>query len=562
MDGLMLYQLLKEISPVVKGGRISKIHQPLTHQIQLTIRSNRKNHVLLLSADPSYQRLHLSQSQLDNPTTPPNFCLALRKYLEGGILDAIEQVGTDRWVQLKINRRDELGDQRLYTLVLELMGRYSNLILLDNKERIISACKYVDEGKNRYRSIEIGDRYIAPPPSLKRSFAGLSTLELDGLYQLHSPITDPVRWLSQTFEGISQTTAEEICALAQKEGVNPAIALKAMRDRPLEPVVYQVNHRFVPCPFPYTKLGKPYKTFDQLSQAFEWAMAQQMQENYIRQAAGQMFQVLTTQLKRHQRKLENLKKDLQATDNLQEDQVKGELLIANLHLLKRGQESAEVLDYYHDNSLVTIDLDPQLSPSDNAQRYFKRYQKKKSARVHLTRELDKANEDCHYLEEVLEQVKEADQATLEEIKEELIREDYLKEKRHKKKVRLPKSQPLTYTSPSGQLVRVGRNNRQNEELSFKMARKDYWWFHVKDIPGSHVVLMSNEASEEDKLFCCQVAAYHSKARYSNHVPVDYLMVKGLNKPVGGRPGFVTYRQQKTLTVTPKIPTDNLPSRKG
>lgn len=550
MDGLMLYHLIKEMAPLLQGGRISKIHQPLTHQIQLTIRAQRKNHVLLISADPTYQRIHLSQDQLDNPTSPPNFCLVLRKHLEGGILEQIKQVGTDRWLKLMISHRDELGDRSEYTLIVELMGRYSNIILLNKDDKILAASRYVDESQNRYRAIEIGEDYIAPPASKKRPVSALTARELDSIYQLNQPISDPCQWLMDTFEGISRNTANEILAIAKEEGLNPAIALKKYRDQELHPVVYQMKNRFIPQAFTYFTLGDPFKHFASLSEAYEWSMRKQMQENFIRQSAGQILQVLTNHLSRSQRKLEKLVRDLKETEGLKEDQLKGELLTANIYSISKGQSEVSVTNYYDNNQLMTIPIDPLLSPADNAQRYFKRYQKRKSARLHLDREISKAKEECQYLETVLEQIHVSDLATLLEIRDELEKEGYIKRSAKKKKVRLPKSMPLKYRSPSGQEVLVGRNNRQNDQLTFRIARKDYWWFHVKDMPGSHVVLMAKEASEEDILFCCQLAAYYSKARYSNHVPVDYLKIKGLNKPVGGRLGFVTYHQSKNLSVSP------------
>ncbi|WP_169729064.1 Rqc2 family fibronectin-binding protein [Atopobacter phocae] len=559
MDGLFIHFILNEIKPLLVGGRIGKIHQPLANELHLVIRNNRKNYRLVLSSDPSFGRIHLTEKNVDNPMTPPPFCQLCRKYLEGGRLLAIKQVGTDRQIHLVISHRNEVGDLEQLRLVVEIMNRHSNIVLLNATNKIISAIKYVDEDVNRFRTVLPNDIYINPPSSNKHEATIYPTAMLDlwGSQQADH-MDEPWRFYTNMFEGISKHTALELVELAQNHQHPLFYGLNDYLDQSIQPTVYIKNDRYIVTPFPYlTMRNIPSLSYDTLSKAVDFSVEKQIQKNFIKQSAGDIKQLIQKEINRHQKKLKRLKQQLIDTDAADEYRIKGELLTAYLYQIKPGDQLITLPNFYDNEKPLKITLAPHLSANDNAQKYFKTYQKLKRSIQFINQEMKRSQLEIEYFETLATQLIDADLEVIESIKQELQQQGYLKVKQTAKKVRATKFNPLSFTSPNGHIILVGRNNQENDWLTMKKSNKQAYWFHTKDIPGSHVVLQTDQPSEADLHAGAMLAAYYSKYRDSGNVPVDYTQIKYINKPNGSKPGFVIYTHQKTLYVTPSLTFNEL-----
>ncbi len=525
-DGIFLHHMTAELQPLV-GGRIQKINQPFDQELVLTVRSAGKSHKILLSAHPVFGRVQLTKTDFQNPQNPNNFVMILRKYLAGAFIEQIEQVGNDRQIIFHISTKDEIGDSLKIALITEIMGKHSNIILLEKtSQKIIESIKHIGFSQNQYRTILPGSTYIAPP---------LNTA-IDPFKATDEEIFEALQTeqLQQKLQGIGRDSKNALTGLSVKEFNEKLLTVT--------PSIYPNDT------FSSIKLADEFVSFDSLSEMLDTYYADKAERDRVKQVAASVIKKIQNELKKNRDKLKKQERELLATDNAEIFRQKGELLNTFLNQVPNDKASV-TLENYYTNEPIEIALNPALSPVQNAQRYFHRYQKLKQAVKFLGEQIAKTKETIHYLESVESNLENADVAEIADIREELIQTGYIKQKyRNKKQKMLP---PEKYQAEDGTIILVGKNNLQNEQVSFKLSRRGDLWFHVKDIPGSHVLITGNtNPSDETITFAGELAAYFSKARYSNLVQVDVLDVKKLHKPTGTAPGFVTYDREKTIRVTP------------
>ena len=459
-DGIFLHHMAAELQPLV-GGRIQKINQPFDQELVLTVRSAGKSHKLLLSAHPVFGRVQLTKTDFQNPQNPNNFVMILRKYLAGAFIEQIEQVGNDRQIIFHISTKDEIGDSLKIALITEIMGKHSNIILLEKtSQKIIESIKHIGFSQNQYRTILPGSTYIAPP---------LNTA-IDPFKATDEEIFEALQTeqLQQKLQGIGRDSKNALTGLSVKEFKEKLLTVT--------PSIYPNDT------FSSIKLADEFVSFDSLSEMLDTYYADKAERDRVKQVAASVIKKIQNELKKNRDKLKKQERELLATDNAEIFRQKGELLNTFLNQVPNDKASV-TLENYYTNEPIEIALNPALSPVQNAQRYFHRYQKLKQAVKFLGEQIAKTKETIHYLESVESNLENADVAEIADIREELIQTGYIKQKyRNKKQKMLP---PEKYQAEDGTIILVGKNNLQNEQVSFKLSRRGDLWFHVKDIPGSH-----------------------------------------------------------------------------
>jgi len=537
-DGFFLHHMVEELRSELVNGRIQKINQPFEQELVLQIRSNRQSHRLLLSAHPVFGRIQLTQTTFENPAQPSTFIMVLRKYLQGALIESIEQIENDRIVEITVSNKNEIGDHIQATLIIEIMGKHSNILLVDkSSHKILEVIKHVGFSQNSYRTLLPGSTYIAPPSTESRN---PFTIQDEKLFEILQTQELTAKNLQSLFQGLGRDTANELENILVSDKLSTFRNFFGQETKP-----FLTETSFSPVPFA-NQVGEP---FTSLSDLLDTYYKDKAERDRVKQQASELIRRVENELQKNRHKLKKQEKELLATDNAEEFRQKGELLTTFLHQVPNDQDQV-TLDNYYTNQPITIALDKALTPSQNAQRYFKRYQKLKEAVKYLTELIEETKATILYLESVETVLNQAGLEEIAEIREELIQTGFIR-RRQREKIQKRKK-PEQYLASDGKtIIYVGRNNLQNEELTFKMARKEELWFHAKDIPGSHVVISGNlNPSDEVKTDAAELAAYFSKGRLSNLVQVDMIEVKKLNKPTGGKPGFVTYTGQKTLRVTP------------
>ena len=537
-DGFFLHHMVEELRRELVNGRIQKINQPFEQELVLQIRSNRQSHRLLLSAHPVFGRIQLTQTTFENPAQPSTFIMVLRKYLQGALIESIEQVENDRIVEITVSNKNEIGDHIQATLIIEIMGKHSNILLVDkSSHKILEVIKHVGFSQNSYRTLLPGSTYIAPPST---ESLNPFTVKDEKLFEILQTQETTAKHLQSLFQGLGRDTANELERILVSEKLS---AFRNFFNQETKPCLTETS--FSPIPFA-NQVGEP---FTSLSDLLDTYYKDKAERDRVKQQASELIRRVENELQKNRHKLKKQEKELLATDNAEEFRQKGELLTTFLHQVPNDQDQV-ILDNYYTNQPITIALDKALTPNQNAQRYFKRYQKFKEAVKYLTDLIEETKATILYLESVETVLNQAGLEEIAEIREELIQTGFIR-RRQREKIQKRKK-PEQYLASDGKtIIYVGRNNLQNEELTFKMARKEELWFHAKDIPGSHVVISGNlDPSDEVKTDAAELAAYFSQGRLSNLVQVDMIEVKKLNKPTGGKPGFVTYTGQKTLRVTP------------
>ena len=537
-DGFFLHHMVEELRRELVNGRIQKINQPFEQELVLQIRSNRQSHRLLLSAHPVFGRIQLTQTTFENPAQPSTFIMVLRKYLQGALIESIEQVENDRIVEMTVSNKNEIGDHIQATLIIEIMGKHSNILLVDkSSHKILEVIKHVGFSQNSYRTLLPGSTYIAPPST---ESLNPFTIKDEKLFEILQTQETTTKNLQSLFQGLGRDTANEL------ENILVSDKLSTFRNFfNQETKSCLTETSFSPVPFA-NQVGEP---FDNLSDLLDTYYKDKAERDRVKQQASELIRRVENELQKNRHKLKKQEKELLTTDNAEEFRQKGELLTTFLHQVPNDQDQV-ILDNYYTNQPITIALDKALSPNQNAQRYFKRYQKLKESVKYLTDLIQETKATILYLESVETVLNQAGLEEIAEIREELIQTGFIR-RRQREKIQKRKKPEQYLASDCKTIIYVGRNNLQNEELTFKMARKEELWFHAKDIPGSHVVISGNlDPSDEVKTDAAELAAYFSQGRLSNLVQVDMIEVKKLNKPTGGKPGFVTYTGQKTLRVTP------------
>ena len=579
LDALAVRCLVNEIRPLIVNGRLDKIHQPEKDEIALNIRTIENKFRLVISASSAHPRLHFSDHTKKNPQTAPMFCMLLRKHIGSSKIIGIEQVDFERIVRLSFEGYDELGDLTKKHIIVELMGRHSNIILVNDDMKIIDSIKHVDFTVSSVRQILPGLTYEYPPSQDRLPFDQL-TLTSDIDFTL--PQTADKTLLSAV-SGISPLTSREIVYRTFgrtdiKNGelnLNKQSALKAEAVR----MAQSVNEgKFAPCmirevtsgriiDFSAINIGQyestatvtPYESINKLLDDFY--SLRDMHER-MRQKSADLVKLLNNACERSTKKIIILEKTLADAENKEKHKIYGDLLTANIYMIQNGMDSIEVANYYeNDMPMVKIPLDTALSPSQNAQRYYKKYNKAKTAETEAAKQLKTAREELDYLESTLTALSNAEtEADLNAIRTELTQEGYIKRKTVQGQKNQSASKPLHFTSPDGFDVYVGKNNTQNDYLTLRFANSSDIWFHTKNIHGSHTVIklgIDKDVPKSTMLFAAQLAAYYSKARESSQVPVDYTQIKNVKKPNGAKPGMVIYDHYNTVYVTPSAPqTEN------
>ena len=537
-DGFFLHHMVEELRTELLNGRIQKINQPFEQELVLQIRSNRKSHRLLLSAHPVFGRIQLTESTFENPAQPSTFIMVLRKYLQGAVIESIEQIENDRIVEITVSNKNEIGDHIQATLIIEIMGKHSNILLVDkSSHKILEVIKHIGFSQNSYRTLLPGATYIAPPTTEAQN---PFMVKDEKLFEILQTQELTAKNLQNLFQGLGKDTATEL----ERQLLNDKLAtFRNFFGQETKPCLTDKSFSCVPFS------SKTTEYFDNLSQLLDVYYKDKAERDRVKQQASELIRRVENELQKNRQKLKKQEKELQATENAEEFRQKGELLTTFLHQVPNNQDQV-ILDNYYTNQPITIALDKALTPNQNAQRYFKRYQKLKEAVKYLTELIEETKATIRYLESVETVLNQAGLDEIAEIREELIQTGFIR-RRQREKIQ-KRQKPEQYLASDGKtIIYVGRNNLQNEELTFKMARKEELWFHAKDIPGSHVVISGNlNPTDEVKTDAAELAAYFSKGRLSNLVQVDMIEVKKLNKPTGGKPGFVTYTGQKTLRVTP------------
>ncbi|WP_010269816.1 Rqc2 family fibronectin-binding protein [Paenibacillus senegalensis] len=586
LDGIVVHAIVHELQECV-GGRIGKIHQPSENEILLQIRAKGKTRRLLLSANPTYPRVHYTETQMNNPLEPPMFCMLLRKHCENGIIEEVLQKGLERIIVIRIRHRNELGDLCLKELIVEIMGRHSNVILLDpDQGTILDGIHHVTPAISTYRVVLPGSVYKGPPEQGKLDpfTTDRSLFEEKWAQVMNESLTDSNElteaktsskplplWkvLLNCFNGISPLMAKEILYRSNHEPGNADPKPPAGLWEAVSEVMEQVKaNRYEPgtavedsgklvfSALQLTHLGSSWKPFETVSQCLDHYYGEKAERDEVRQRTSDLLRFLQNEKAKNIKKLEKLEETLEDAKDADRYRIQGELLTASMHLFQKGDTSVEVIDYYDENQRkIVIELDPLLTPSENAQKAFKRYTKIKNSRTVVSEQIESTRAELVYLDSLLQQLHSAGLNDIEEIREELVEQGYLRSRERKKRKGGKAAKPnkpniASYVSSEGIPIYVGKNNTQNDYVTNRLAHPGDTWLHTKDIPGSHVVIRSSQFGEQTLHEAAMLAAYYSQARESSQVPVDYTLIRHVRKPNGAKPGFVIYDNQKTLFVTP------------
>lgn len=555
-DGIVTRAITHELQEDLKSGRIMKIYQPTNTELVFTIRSQGKNKTLLLSAHPSYSRFHLTDDSYQNPSEPSMFCMLLRKHLTGSFITSIEQYENERIVTFYIKGKNEIGDETEKTLVIEVMGKHSNILLIDHeKGHILDSIKHVPPAQNRHRTILPGQAYVLPPDQDKLNPVTTDTDTFRKKMDLNAGKLD--QQIVQTFMGVSPLLAKEIVYRAhlgtletyQKAFTDIQTTVQA---HAYQPTIFKEDKEdfYV---LPLSQLKNEHEIFPSVSAMLDAFYSGKAERDLVKQQAGDLLRFLKNEREKNIRKIKKQEQTLKKAEKAPMFQRNGELLTANMHAVKFGDKEATVIDYYDpDQQEIRIELNPNKTPSENAQSYFKTYQKLKKSKQMVILEIEKAKLEIIYLDELIQQIGEARVQDIEEIREELREQGYLKTKtKHRKKPKKAKKpEPEAFVASNGTIILVGKNNKQNEYVTMRLAARNEIWLHTKDTPGSHVVIRDPDPDQETLVEAAQLAALFSKAKDSSSVPVDYTQIKHVKKPNGAKPGYVTYDNQKTLFVTP------------
>lgn len=572
-DGVTIAGIVKELKDTITGNRIYKIAQPEKDELILTIKGSCGQVRLLLSADASLPLIYMTDKNKTSPMTAPNFCMLLRKHLQNARIISVTQPGLERVVRIELEHLNELGDLCRKNLMIELMGKHSNIIFCDDKNMIIDSIKHISGMISSVREVLPGRMYFIPKTQDKAELLEASPHEIaTTLTTKNMPL---YKAIYMGFTGLSPCVAHELCYRA---GVDSDQAVNCLSDAEIDRVTEKLcelsenikNGNFTPNVVYENRQPKEYaatrltsyssentRIFDSISELLEYYYAEKNMITRIRQRSVDLRKIVQTALERNVKKYDLQLKQLVDTEKREQYRIYGELLNTYGYGVEPGASSLEVLNYY-DNQMLTIPLDPMLSVGENAKKYFERYQKLKRTYEALTTLTAETKAEVEHLSSISTSLDIAlQEEDLVQIKEELIESGYMKRKggmRGKQKRERITSKPFHYISSDGYHIYVGKNNYQNEELTFKFATGNDWWFHAKGIPGSHVVVKSNGDELPDRVFeeAGKLAAYYSQARGQDKVEIDYTQKKNVKKPGGSKPGFVVYYTNYSLVMDSDI----------
>ncbi len=567
-DGLVLAAIARELDTALAGGRIDKIQQPTDDDIIMTVRANRINYRLLLSANKAYPRAHLSHSlALPSPPVAPMFCMLLRKHLEGGRIVSVAQWKRERILFVDVDTRDELGDKVVRRIVLEIMGRHSNLLLLDRPDgTILEATSHTPRTINRHREVLPGRSYIYPPAQSKTD-PFMETAKGFAMRRTENSDSPAERFVVDTYLGVSPFFGKELAAQLRRETANsistPSVAATLewivfadMLQRAKEARWPTIVHDEARQPqefylFPPVHVPGRTETFSSISECVDTFFRERAIADIARSRTSGYMRLIKNELVRSRQKAEKFAALLDAAADAEAWRVMGELLTAYPHEVSKGQTRVFLPNFYDQETPLSIDLDPAKTALENANVYFKRYNKYKKGRVKTLEQLEAARTDTLYLESVLHELESCALSDLPQIEAELREAGYLKKTPNSRGQTGKKTEPLrhaTYFAQDGTPIFVGRNNRENDQLTLRIARKTDLWLHVKDAPGSHVIISSPDPAQDTIYDAAMLAAYFSKLRHSGKAAVDVVPVKQIWQPNSARPGFVLFEGQQTLMV--------------
>ena len=544
LDGIFLYHLKNEISDFAVDSRVDKIHQPSRDEIVINLRSRRGSKRLLISCNADSARIHFTDYPPENPPKPPMFCLLLRRRLTGAWVTSIEQDN----LELKINfsGTDELGDKTKYSLIVEIMGKYSNIIFTDENNKIIDSVKRIDENKSQVREILPGMPYVSPPSQDKLN---IFTDDFDTVKnQVAKSKKGLYKAVMDTVKGVSPIVCREI-----ENGLS-LDDFRHFANNPIPTVVITD----VPKDFSFMDI-KQYgslatiKKYDSFSALLDYFFYERVRYMRIKARSADLFKVVNTLQERAVRKIANRTRELDECKDKETYKLFGDLINSNQYRLTKGSPFYDLENYYDNNNMIRIPADVTLTPAQNAQKYYKEYRKKQIAQSKLIDFIDEAKAEAQYFESVIDALSRAETDTeITEIKNELSQAGYIKKQNDNKKKNAKVLKPLHFKTRDGFDVYVGRNNIMNDKLTMKTAKNYDTWFHVQDSAGSHVICETSgkEITDDAIHDCAVIAAYYSKARESSNVAVDYTLVKNIKKPNGAKFGFVVYDTYKTEFATP------------
>lgn len=578
LDGMLLHHIVNELKVTALNSRVYQIYQPNKDEIIIVFRTQEGNKRLLLSTRANSPRVHFTEYAVENPATPPMLCMLFRKKLGGGKLIDIRQAGLDRIIFLDFECVNELGDKVSMTIAVEIMGKYSNVILVDGEGKVVDALKRVDLSMSSQRLVLPNLAYEMPSPQNKTNI--LLTQPEEVVKSItNTPDELPLnKAILNAVQGISPIVCREIEHQVVENAFSTNKTLNITEKLKLSDVIsklsdtvlrsqgkpFMLYHKGDKKPFDVTFL--PINQYGQLAESKQWESFSKLLDSFyierdsadrMRVKTADLSRILTNLIHRTANKINLQQQELLACEDREQLRIKGDLLQANLYRIERGSKKVTVENFYDENnSLVEIKLNPAISPAQNAQKFYKDYNRAKTAEQMLTIQIQKAKEELVYLDslrDILSRV--SNEKELSQVRLEFVEQGYIKRAKGntKKPQQLP---PLEFTTSDGFKVLVGRNNKQNDQLTLKIAKNRDMWFHTKDIAGSHTVVLTDgkEISDTAILEACQIAAFHSKGKESDNVPVDYTLIKHVSKPSGAKPGMVIFTNNKTMYVTPKLPT--------
>lgn len=565
LDGIYLYSLVNNLKNSIIDSKINKINQPEKDEIILTIRKDRKNIKLLISSSPKFARIHLTNNVKQNPIVAPMYLMVLRKYILGGRIIDLIQKDNDRILIMKIENRDELGFDSTYSLIIEIMGRHSNITLVrDRDNKIMESIKHITPNINSYRVLYPGVEYVYPPISNKLDPFSCTYENLNSFITNNSIALDKDFYFN-CFTGISKLLSNELYYSITKEHSSPTRNeiyenLKNFTNNISENpsfTIFSDNEGYLK-DYYCTHLSYSYANYkttnyDDPNILMDTFYSKKDKQDRLQNKSTDLQRLINTNIDRCNKKSNILKETLKECEKKDDYKIKGDLLTSYIYSIKKGDNECSLLNFYNENEeeYIKISLDKTKTPSENIQRYYKKYNKLKASEEHAILELEKNNNEVEYLNSVLTNILNVESYDeIDEIKNELIETGYIRYKKKDKQKKAKISKPHHFTSSDNIDIYVGKNNIQNDYLSLKFANKNFLWLHAKDIPGSHVIVCAFDVPDKTLEEAAIIAGFYSKGKNNNKLSVDYTKVKELKKPNGSKPGMVIYHKNNTIVINP------------
>lgn len=561
LDGIYIHSLIDELKSNLIGSKIDKINQPEKDEIILNIRG-KDNKKLLISSSSTYPRIHFTTISKNNPLQPPVFCMVLRKYLTSGKIIDVSQVGFDRIIKISVQTTDELGFESIYDLIIEIMSRHSNITLVrarDNK--VMEAIKHITPNKNSYRVLYPGVDYVYPPASEKLNLSDFSKEDLDNIIKDIDEFNEG--FFSKIITGVGKNLSKDLFLNFnnQYEFFNSSNVYEFLKEvdknifNEKRHLIFLKDDKIVDFYFKDLKIFKDYKIeeYTNHSELLDNFYSKKDKQDRLHGKSVDLQKLINTNIDRCLKKIKILNNTLKECSKKDIYQIKGELLTSYIYSINKGDKKVSLLNYYNseEEQYIDIELDVNKTPAENIQKYFKKYNKLKTAEKEATKQLEITKSELEYLNSVATNLDNVDNyEDIEEIKKELIESSYIKFRKNNKKKKDKLSKPMHFLSSDGTDIYVGKNNIQNDYLTLKFAENNYTWLHTKEIPGSHVIIASFNVSDETLVEAATLAAFYSKGAGSTKVPVDYTLVKNVKKPSGAKPGMVIYTTNRTLFIDP------------